>query len=51
MACKISKCLVSDCKHNDQYSCKADSIEVRPTKDQTITSSKDTSCNTFELKS
>lgn len=51
MSCKISKCLVGDCKHNDSHSCKANSIEVRPTDDKKITSSMGTSCNTFELKS
>jgi hypothetical protein len=51
MSCQISKCLVSDCKHNGDYSCKAESIEVRPVEDKKINSSTDTSCSTFELKS
>lgn len=51
MKCQITKCLVNDCKHNDEYSCKAESIEVRPAEHKKINSSKDTSCNTFELKS
>lgn len=51
MMCQISKCMVSDCKHNDSYSCKAENIEVRPVDDKKITSSMGTCCNTFELKS
>jgi hypothetical protein len=51
MSCQISKCMVSECKHNDSHSCNAASIEVRPVGDQKITSSMGTSCNTFELKS
>jgi len=51
MSCQISKCMVSDCKHNDSLSCKAESIEVRPVDDKKITSPLGTSCDTFELKS
>lgn len=51
MSCKISKCMVSDCLHNDSHSCKAENIEVRPVDDKKITSSIGTSCNTFELRS
>jgi hypothetical protein len=51
MSCQISKCMVSDCKHNDSHSCKAESIEVRPVDHEKTTSSMGTSCNTFELKS
>jgi hypothetical protein len=51
MSCQISKCLVSECKHNDSHSCQAESIEVRPVDDRKTTSSTGTSCNTFELKS
>jgi hypothetical protein len=50
MSCKISKCLVSDCKHNDSYICNAESIEVRPAEGDKVTSPMDTSCSTFELK-
>jgi hypothetical protein len=51
MSCKISKCMVSDCKHNDSQSCKAESIEVRPVDDKKTMSSMGTSCDTFKLKS
>ena len=27
MSCQISKCLVSDCKHNDSHSCKRKALK------------------------
>lgn len=39
MSCQISKCMVSDCKHNDNCSHTVESIEIRSVADQKITSS------------
>ncbi|MEG6615858.1 DUF1540 domain-containing protein [Peptococcaceae bacterium 1198_IL3148] len=44
----VSKCMVEECKYNNNHQCYAEGIEVRSSGTMSVSDSQSTCCQTFE---